>query len=59
MAAKKYDRTIARMAGNLLSGYEIYDLLPSERQGVAAAAVAMARAIVAECERTEPESEVR
>lgn len=51
---KKYDSTVARIAGNLMSGYEWYDLTPRERDEFAFEAVAMARAIIAETERTEP-----
>lgn len=51
---KKYDSTVARIAGNIMSGYEWYDLTPRERDEFAAEAVAMARAIVAETQRTEP-----
>jgi len=44
-----YDSTIARIAGNILSGYpNIFNLLPSEREMIAKDAVALARAIVEE-----------
>lgn len=63
---KKYDRTVARIAGNLLSGA---DSLPyvgdgvhgesgdKRRRELARQAVALARAIVAEAERTEPKED--
>lgn len=53
---KRYDATVARIAGNLLSGREpgtTEDLSYQDEQAVLWA-VAMARAIVAEVERTEP-----
>lgn len=63
-AKKKYDSTVARIAGNLLSGVYDYAQLHTLGQGVepygtnsktaAAGAVRLARAIVAEVERTEP-----
>lgn len=55
MSKRLYDSTIARIAGNIMSGYEWYDLTPRERDEFAAEAVAMARAIVEETKRTEPE----
>ena len=52
---RKYDATVARIAGNLLSGNP-EDWLPCGRRDQAVeAAVSTARAIVAEVERTEPE----
>jgi hypothetical protein len=50
---KKYDTTIARIAGNLLSGYD-RAINDSMREAMARDAVALARAIVAEVQRTEP-----
>ena len=57
---RKYDSTVARIAGNILSGMRpdyIYDRVEkAEQQHVMAQwAVGMARAIVAEVERTEVE----
>lgn len=61
---KKYDSTIARIAGNLLSGKALYiessdgrinHFSEAYEQAVTAAAVRRARFIVAEVERTEPE----
>ena len=56
---RKYDSTVARIAGNILSGFRPDYTLDRddkvEQQRVMAQwAVAMARAIVAEVERTEP-----
>jgi hypothetical protein len=58
---RKYDSTVARIAGNLLSGispdYSLDRLEKIEQQRVTAQwAVEMARAIVAEVERTEPQA---
>lgn len=53
---KKYDSTVARIAGNIAGVLEAerpYAL--GEEVKIAARAVALARAIVAEVERTEPE----
>lgn len=52
---KKYDSTVARIAGNIASAHECYDLTPAERERAAEAFVAMARAIVEETIRSEPE----
>lgn len=52
---KKYDSTVARIAGNLLSGCVPSELTPHEMAYAAEAAVQMARAIVAEVKRTEPD----
>jgi hypothetical protein len=55
MAERKYDSTVARIAGNLLSGAAA-DWLPDNTRGwTVRQAVATARAIVAETKRTEPE----
>ena len=64
---KKYDSTVARIAGNILSGVYDYAELHTLGQGVephgtdshtvAAGAVVLARAIVAEVERTELKAE--
>lgn len=56
---KKYDSTVARIAGNLLSGsLHVYNFNEhgADHIKVVRGAVAMARAIVAETERTEPEA---
>ncbi len=51
---RKYDSTVARIAGNILSGQ---DLLFGQhtREELARRAVMLARAIVAETERTQPQ----
>ncbi len=49
------ESTIARIAGNILSGLKAPDMsTPSQRQYAAQLAVTMARAIAAEVERTAP-----
>ncbi len=58
MATKKYDSTVARIAGNLLSGAFCRSNWPQTREAlelVAEQAVRVARAIVAEVSRTEPQ----
>jgi len=52
---KKYDSTVARIAGNLLSGFPFDEYSLDDGLRLVSEAVAMARAIVAETERTEPE----
>lgn len=55
---KKYDTTVARIAGNIASGYvrdRDSDGNPWPDENIAEWSVFMARAIVAEVERTEPE----
>jgi hypothetical protein len=56
MSPRKYDSTVARIAGNILSGQGAFNMAsltdPAVRR-VAEQAVRMARAIVAEVERTE------
>lgn len=62
---RKYDSTVARMAGNIAGAFmeRVLVVRQNDRLGftaesiehVAGAAVAIARAIVAETERTEPE----
>lgn len=55
---RKYDSTVARIAGNILSGRYVSNdgrLTDHDRYAIQWA-VAMARAIVAEVERTEPEA---
>lgn len=60
---RDYDTTIARIAGNIMSGliniYD-YDMLVTpddiEQHNMARVAVQLARAIVAEVKRTEPEA---
>lgn len=55
---KKYDTTVARMAGNIASGLingpEGYFGTLNEQKTIAEMAVLLAREIVAEVERTEP-----
>lgn len=50
--AKKYDSTVARIAGNLLSGRPLPST-PSAREELAQEVVGMARAIVEETKRTD------
>lgn len=57
--AKKYDSTVARIAGNILSGTFTLEQLNEASQGgegiyAVRGAVNIARAIVAEVQRTEP-----
>lgn len=53
---RKYDSTVARIAGNLLSGMSFGSVERDRHQVLLA--VQVARLIVAECERTEqPESD--
>ena len=55
MSSKRdYDSTVARIAGNLMSGYVEVDSV--KRQEAVERAVAQARAIVAEVKRTESAS---
>jgi hypothetical protein len=51
MQKRDYDGTVARIAGNMLSAYEWYDLSPLQRQALAAEAVTLARFIVTETKR--------
>ena len=51
---RKYDSTVARIAGNLLSGCRPQTDPWAERDAVTWA-VALARGIVAEVQRTEPQ----
>lgn len=53
MAQKKYDSTVARIAGNILSGYTGGSR--DEEGAMVQFAVNLARAIVEETERTEPQ----
>ena len=55
---RKYDSTIARIAGNLLSGVPDDWLRVSRREDTVRTAVDTARLIVEEVERTEPNEEV-
>ena len=57
-STRTYNSTVARIAGNILSAHQWYDLTPAERAGIVGDAVALARAVVAETQRTEPEKEV-
>lgn len=52
--ARDYDSTVARIAGNILSGYPFWNFNSNATTaGHINSAVEMARAIVAECRRTE------
>lgn len=53
---RKYDSTVARIAGNLLSGFPFDEVSADDTIRMIREAVAMARGIVAETERTEPPS---
>ena len=64
MEKKRYDSTVARIAGNIMSGtfddLSLYSIGANEGvdanvSGIVQGAVKIARAIVAETERTEPE----
>jgi len=53
--SRDYDSTVARIAGNILSGQpQIFNLRPYERETLAREAVALARAVVEETRRAEP-----
>lgn len=54
-----YDSTVARIAGNLLSGVACNRLSHDEKDSVVNQAVRMARLIVAETRRTEPAPPLR
>ncbi len=56
---RKYDSTVARIAGNLLSGYPLLHQTNDDETLLVHLAVHRARAIVAETIRTEPEGETR
>jgi hypothetical protein len=51
---RRYDSTVARIAGNLLSGSAESWFMPAMRGDAVRRAVETARAIVAETQRTEP-----
>ena len=56
METRRYDSTVARIAGNILGGY-VGNVVPQDAEAEAIAvrwSVKLARAIVAEVERTEP-----
>lgn len=55
MPPRKYDNTVARIAGNILSGFPFHEYDSDEISSHLAHAVAMARMVVAETIRTEPE----
>jgi hypothetical protein len=57
VSQRKYDSTVARIAGNLLSGNAYLFGDASYDQWAVERAVAVARAIVAEVQRTEPPKE--
>ena len=54
MSKRDYDSTVARIAGNLLSGHNTVLFGSGINLAVIALAVEAARAIVAEVKRTEP-----
>lgn len=61
---RKYDATVARIAGNLLSGILVQRVTPNElsanwAEKAAELSVALARKIVAEVERTQPAADLR
>lgn len=56
MSPKKYDSTVARIAGNLMSANAQDWVNPKYRVQTVELAVMTARMIVAETKRTEPES---
>jgi hypothetical protein len=56
MKPRTYDATVARIAGNLLSSFRFFEHSSDETIQVIREAVAMARGIVAETERTDPEA---
>ena len=65
MAEKKrpYDSTVARIAGNIASGFvgnpaAVSDWAMSGETSIEQTCVRLARAIVAETKRTEPEADV-
>lgn len=55
MSKRPYDSTVARIAGNLLSGAVVDSFIDDAK--LAELAVRLARAIVAETKKTEPEQE--
>jgi len=55
--AKKYDSTVARIAGNLLSGVSLLESTAEQETVLVYLAVRRARYIAAEVERTEPATE--
>ena len=62
MEKRKYDSTVARMAGNIAASQFglAYNLAyASDRERFATNVVQLARAIVAEVERTEPQSDAQ
>lgn len=55
MSKREYDSTVARIAGNILSGHpHVLGTGESHQQEIAATAVKLARMVVAEVKRTEP-----
>lgn len=54
MPPRSYDSTVARMAGNILSGQNLV-MVGSNVEHYAVIAVAAARAILEEVKRTEPD----
>lgn len=58
MEKKKYDSTVARMAGNILSGEWPKHIAVGGEDAVIELAIKIARKAVAELERTEPDGKV-
>lgn len=57
MNERKYDSTVARMAGNIAAGLlpiAGYPFTEDVLRGIAAASVGLSRLIIAETKRTEP-----
>jgi hypothetical protein len=58
MTPKPYDTTVARIAGNIASGLATRDDIlnhPADEEPLAQIAVRIARLVIAEVQRTEPE----
>lgn len=55
---RDYDSTVARIAGNILSGFPFDEYTPQDQERFVVEAVQMARAIVAETKRTQPAAPV-
>ena len=57
--SRTYDSTVARIAGNILSGLRPHGYPFNLDEEMVQWSVALARAVVAEVERTEPKPEVQ
>lgn len=55
MPKPDYDTTVARMAGNIAGTLAVDPILRGNTADIASVSVAIARAIVAEVKRTEPQ----